>query len=132
MDTVSPHPADGTGTPRPAPISRWWRPALLIGLVAAMAGSVWGIREWRRRPAPQSAEEALPEFVSPFLNTRPGVKYVGSARCGECHAAQAATYADHPMGRSVSPAAEWLPRQKEAAASFEASHLRYTVARRGE
>ncbi len=39
---------------------------------------------------------------SPFLNTRPEVKYVADTRCDDCHAEIAARYRQHPMGRSIS------------------------------
>jgi hypothetical protein len=57
------------------------------------------------------------------------VEYVGSARCAECHAAEASTYAKHPMGRSVSPPDRWLPGQDRAARAFEDSGLSYAVER---
>ena len=38
---------------------------------------------------------------SPWLNTRPEVKYVGDAVCARCHADIAETYRRHPMGRSL-------------------------------
>ncbi len=42
------------------------------------------------------------------------------------------TYAEHPMGRSVSPPNRWLPGQGKAANSFDASGLHYAVERRGD
>jgi hypothetical protein len=106
---------------------RW---LLALVLIASMAGLLWGAYEWQRRRSTPPAGETPSLPPSPYLNTRPGVKYVGSARCGDCHAAQALTYAQHPMGRSVSPPLQGLPAQPKAAPSFEADGLRYTVERK--
>jgi hypothetical protein len=57
---------------------------------------------------------------------------VGSGRCAECHAKEAATYAEHPMGRSVSTASHGLPGQHQAPPSFAAGGLRYAVERRAD
>ncbi len=124
MDSPSPR-----HTTPAIPLRRRWRLLLpLMGIVAATA-AVWGAYDWYRR---RSAIAPPPPLTSPFLNTRPSVAYVGSQRCGECHAAEAATYAEHPMGRSISPASRWLPDQHKAVPSFETSGLRYVVERRGD
>jgi hypothetical protein len=106
---------------------RW---LLALGLFAGMAGLLWGAYEWQRRRATPPTDDAHAPSTSPYLNTRPGVKYVGSARCGDCHAAESRTYAAHPMGRSVSPALPGLPAQAKASPSFEADGLRYAVERK--
>ena len=41
--------------------------------------------------------------VSPYLNTRRDVKYVGDAACAGCHAKSSETFRQHPMGRSLAP-----------------------------
>ena len=107
--------------------SRW---LLALGLIAGMAGLLCGAYEWHRRRSSPPADDAPSRSASPYLNTRPGVKYVGSARCSDCHAAQALTYAEHPMGRSVSPALPGVPAQPKATPSFEVDGLRYAVERR--
>src|SRR5690349_5103229 len=119
MDSPAPPPGDAPVTPAPAARKRRWLVAL--GLAAALAGGVWAALGWQRRPP------AAEEFASPFLNTHPGVAYVGSARCAECHAEQAASFAHHPMGRSVSGGGHWLPEQPRATPSFEADGLHYAV-----
>jgi hypothetical protein len=105
---------------------RWtWLWLLPFGL-AVLAGSLWATYPWqRRRPVPPPVLPAAES--SPFLNTRPGVRYVGSARCAECHDKEAATYANHPMGRSVSPAGRPLGPRHAAAPSFQAGGLTYSV-----
>ncbi len=126
MDSLSRRPPDNLPTPPSIPVRRRWLLVLMLTVVAM--GAVWGAYSWHRR----RVEIAPRPFSSPFLNTRPGVGYVGSGRCGDCHPAEAATYAEHPMGRSVSAADRWLPAQDKADPSFEASGLRYAVERRGE
>jgi hypothetical protein len=40
-------------------------------------------------------------YTGPFRNIHPSVAYVPDRRCGSCHAAIAASFAEHPMGRSL-------------------------------
>src|SRR5262249_21196370 len=130
MDSLAPSPGDGPSTtPQPAASRKPWRRLLLLGLIIVLAGSLWGAHEWQQhRPSPPP--DAPPALrASPFLNTAAGVKYVGTARCAECHV-EASAYAKHPMGRSVSPARQWLAGQAAAPPTFEASGLRYAVERR--
>src|SRR5438067_1011558 len=74
-----------------------WRRALLIavglGVVALAVGrAVWG-------PADPFPMPPLP--ASPFLNTRPGVGYVGSDTCRRCHEGRHASFRHTGMGRSM-------------------------------
>jgi hypothetical protein len=101
----------------------------VAGLLILVAASVY---EWRRRHIAHGTDDALARFASPFLNTRPGASYVGTSRCAGCHNQEAATFAEHPMGRSVSVAGQWLPKQGAAASSFHASGLSYAVERRAD
>jgi Flp pilus assembly protein TadD len=102
---------------------RWW---LLLGLVILAAASAWGASVWQRhRPSPPRPDQ--PALPSPLLSTRAGVKYVGTARCAGCHVKEAASYARHPMGRSVSPPDRRLPGQPEAANAFDTAGLHYAV-----
>lgn len=50
-------------------------------------------------------------YDGPLRNIRPDVKYVGDARCIECHKEIHDTYREHPMGRSLVPIAELAGRQ---------------------
>jgi hypothetical protein len=106
---------------------RW---LLLFGLLVGVAGTLWGAYEWQRRRAAPGTDDAPARPASPYLNTRPGVQYVGSERCADCHAAEALTYAEHPMGRSVSPPLQQLPAQQKATPTFEADGLRYAALRK--
>jgi predicted CXXCH cytochrome family protein len=70
---------------------------------------------------------------SPYLNTRPGVKYVGDAACIRCHAEIAESYRSHPMGRSLSPisaAADSTVEKTAGAPLFEAGGLQYSIENR--
>ncbi len=55
------------------------------------------------RPDPRRA------YAGPLRNIDPAVAYVADDRCAECHATIAATYAEHPMGRSLVPADRAAP-----------------------
>lgn len=115
----------------PAVPLRWgWR--LWLALAVLAGGVAWSAYAWYRShsalPAPTPPSTARPSL----LNTQPGVAYVGSDRCRQCHLKESTTYAEHPMGRSVSPANQLIPGQKEAVGSFDASGLHYAVERRGD
>jgi hypothetical protein len=111
------------------PLCWGWR--LWLTLAVVSGGAAWGTYAWyRHRPA--IPVPPPPPALPRFLNTQPGVAYVGSQRCGQCHTKEAMTYAEHPMGRSVSPPNRWLPGQLKADGTFDASGLHYAVERRGD
>lgn len=58
--------------------------------------------EGPKSSADASAWDALLR-ASPYRNVQPGVAYVSDASCAECHNNIAASFARHPMGRSLSP-----------------------------
>src|SRR5262249_15341249 len=69
---------------------------LLIGIaVWFSAGPRAKNQATEAKPTPE------PASVSHYLNTRAGVEYTGDAACARCHAEIAATYRQHPMGRSL-------------------------------
>jgi hypothetical protein len=112
--------------------TRCWVWLWRLAFLALLIGATWGAYAWYRDHSSTPANPPPPSLASRFLNTQPGVAYVGSARCAQCHPTEAATYAKHPMGRSVSPPGRMLPDQPKAAASFEASGLRFAVERKGD
>jgi tetratricopeptide (TPR) repeat protein len=70
---------------------------------------------------------------SPYLNTRPGVAYVGDHVCVRCHREIALAYRDHPMGRSLAPVdadAAGPPMGAAAGLPFESQGVRYAIERR--
>jgi tetratricopeptide (TPR) repeat protein len=52
-------------------------------------------------PVPEDPPKS--EWVSPYRNLGPEVKYVGDKACAGCHPSQAETFRHHPMGRSMTP-----------------------------
>lgn len=112
--------------------TRVHRPRLLLvsGVLTAIGCSViwlgWrtvGVKNIRRS-----------DPISPYLNTRPGVRYLGDAACAGCHADIAQTYRHHPMGRSLVPISELKAddaRNGGSPPSFENHGLEYSVERRG-
>jgi hypothetical protein len=76
---------------------------LAIGL--GIASLLWPAGD-TRSPRPASLARSAGSWPqSPWLNVRPGVKYVGDAACARCHPDIAATFRRHPMGRSLFPIA---------------------------
>jgi Tetratricopeptide repeat/Cytochrome c554 and c-prime len=59
------------------------------------------------RKSVQVSTAHRPRPISPYRNTGADVKYVGDATCARCHAEIAATYQRHPMGRSLTPIADF-------------------------
>jgi tetratricopeptide (TPR) repeat protein len=73
---------------------------LVGGLAAVALALLFGLRYHARKvPAIPAADSAA--FESPYLNTRPNVRYVGDAACASCHPDIAARYRRHPMARDV-------------------------------
>jgi hypothetical protein len=71
---------------------------------------------------------------SPFLNTTPGVAYVGDEVCAGCHAGYDETYRQHPMGRSLFRGADAPPlEQYDAKANnpFQVGAFHFQVVRQG-
>jgi Tfp pilus assembly protein PilF len=101
---------------------------VLAFLVAA--GLIWAWRAFRRQDVRES------ELTSPYRNTASGVHYVGDAACVRCHADIAEEFAEHPMGRSVTPietaTAEARGGGDASRDLFEAEGFRYSLERRGD
>jgi hypothetical protein len=90
---------------------------LLMGL--ALAGvrlSPWNLRSLTlpARPSSASTEAEDPRRVydGPYRNIHPDVRYVGDAKCADCHGDIARSYARHPMARSLVPVEDLLDRQR--------------------
>lgn len=118
--------------PPPRGPSRWIG-LVACGLIAAVALLMWFA--WRNAEPARSdaADDPRLTFPSPYLNVRPGVRYVGDSRCGDCHS-QSATYARHPMARSTASAASVADLMKYDSGAhnpFEKKDLFYTVIRDG-
>ncbi len=93
----------------------------VVTLVAIGMAMFWHAPE----AATNSALTSTPDdprltYPTPFLNTRPEVKYVGDAACVDCHADIAEHYRQHPMGRS---AAETTPAHLRAVAGSSGVRL---------
>jgi hypothetical protein len=105
--------------------------ALAAGAVAGLV-AVLSWPEPARPPAPAPDDPRL-VFPTPYRNVVPDVGYVGDDACAGCHPAHAAGYRDHPMGRSLAPAAAARPVEGGAAGNpFEAEGFRYAVERAGD
>ncbi|QDU19717.1 tetratricopeptide repeat protein [Urbifossiella limnaea] len=100
------------------------RVAGVVAAIAVVAAGLWWL--WLR-PRPV-VEPAAPETAaSPYLNTRPGVAYVGSAVCVGCHDKDHASYLKTGMSRSAAPAA--APGAPDGTFEHAASGRRFEVRR---
>jgi Flp pilus assembly protein TadD len=100
---------------------------VLLPLTALIAAGLWVTWTWRKPPRRRS------ETVTPYRNARPGVAYVGDAACTPCHAEIAATYRQHPMGRSaiaIEAAPADIRGDESARTLFTAQGYEYAVERR--
>jgi hypothetical protein len=77
--------------------------------------------------APQSAQESrIPAQSVAFRNTVPGVKYLGSKVCAECHKEICASFGRTGMGRSMSTITPSLLEKLPASATVSAKALNRT------
>jgi hypothetical protein len=100
---------------------------LLVAMVVTVSVVLRSAGMLGRHPSRRTAR------TSPYQNTQPGVHYVGDEACVRCHAEISASFHLHPMGRSMSPAAEaptpGLDEQKSRV-EFTAGGLEYAIERR--
>lgn len=99
--------------------------ALLAVATAGGLGVFWAARKGRGD---------RPGLASRYRNVGAEVRYVGDDACVRCHAGIAATYRNHPMGRSLIPIAV-APAEfrggAEAQPLFEANGFTYAMENRG-
>ena len=101
----------------------------LLGAALVIALAVrWGLR--KGVPPVQADPFALtPLSASPYLNTDPGVGYVGSEACRACHEDRHASFRTTGMGRSM--AAVNLSREPpDAVFEHPLSKRRYQICRK--
>ncbi|MCI0681380.1 MAG: hypothetical protein L0Y71_04685 [Gemmataceae bacterium] len=124
-------PSPNSSLPQTAPRRRrtLWAGAGLIVLGAVIALAI----ALRRNdpPAIDAPTDPRLEYAGPFRNLDPAAAYVPDQRCADCHADIARTYAQHPMGRSLVPAAAAppLPLDPEHHNPFDALGARFLVER---
>ncbi len=100
---------------------------LLLAAVLVCLGGVLVFVSWRN-PTTSSALGRDP--LSPYLNTRAGVKYLGDAACVGCHKQSTEGYRQHPMGRSLAPIGESyvnLGGEADGRTLFENQGLSYSI-----
>jgi hypothetical protein len=82
---------------------------------------------------PRKTHSSLANLSTPYKNAQPGVDFVGDASCTSCHAEIAASFHQHPMGRSMAFADETVTpglNRDTSKVTFAASGLEYAVERR--
>ena len=114
------------------------RKALFItaGVLLIVALALWYAHRWQReKVAETSDDDPSATFASPYLNVRPGVKYVGDEACSECHVAETESYRRHPMGRAFAPMsalAAKMPYGQKSHNPFDEFGFHFVVDRQGE
>jgi Flp pilus assembly protein TadD len=117
--------------------SGWTKRTVLGAALGVLASALLLAAGWlawtRRQPVPAPADDPRLSYPTPYRNVHPDVHYVGDAACALCHTGHAATYVQHPMGRTLAPLtqAPVLERfDRSAHDPFEAAGFRFTVTRR--
>jgi hypothetical protein len=103
---------------------------VILATVLAAAGAWMVLTSWQP-PAARIARRDDPP--SPYLNTRPGVTYLGDSACTGCHAASAASFHRHPMSRSLAPVGAGPSTEVDERGGrvlFESAGLEYSIERR--
>jgi len=108
---------------------RRWLLALAGLLVAALVVvAVSGLLKKDASPGPDRFP-VLPLSSSPFLNTGPAARYVGSEACRSCHPGRDASFRRTGMGRSLAEV-DLAREPPDAAFDHPPSKRRYQVARK--
>jgi hypothetical protein len=116
-----------------------------VGMATAVGAAYWtsadngsvidpalSERDGAERPLPPDPRLG---YQGPFRNVRPGVEYVGDTSCARCHDKIAKSYARHPMGRSLVPAAQFTDRPPADRAHhnpFETFGIQFRVDQQGD
>jgi hypothetical protein len=133
-----PERGEGAGPARQGRRASSLSARLLVPLALAASaalGLVWLLLPGL--PPPDRPRTAPPDprlaYAGPFRNVHPSVRYVPDARCADCHPKIEAAYAEHPMGRSLYPAARapFPPTAPEQNNPFEAFGASFLVERQG-
>ena len=116
------------GDARPRAPRRWLLRG--TGLVAvALALLVWANR-WHKPPRAATDPFALPPLEpSPFLNTSPDVRYVGSQACVACHKDECTSFRCTGMGRSMATV-DLAQEPSDGAFDHPASKRGYQIVRK--
>jgi tetratricopeptide (TPR) repeat protein len=106
-------------------------------MLAAISAGLLLIDFHGQQREPETRTEATDPrltYTGPFRNVDPTVRYVSDSRCAECHEDIAASFALHPMGRSLLPAAEAVKPPVGTAQNnpFQAFGSRFQVEYQGD
>jgi Flp pilus assembly protein TadD len=113
---------------------------LSAAVLAILLMAAWFYLRRGAEEAPPAAGSDVPpdprlSYDGPFKNVHPSVRYVGDAKCAECHLDVTLPYSDHPMGRSLVPIRDLAKHQPYGKAHnnpFDAKGLRLWVEREGD
>jgi hypothetical protein len=112
----------------------FWRAVAVVSLLVALIGLAGAIA-WSLRPVPEPEPAAQPSFplptlsTSPYRNTSPEARYIGSKACYRCHTDESDSYRETGMGKSMAPvAADGEP--PDGAVDHSLSGRRYKIYRK--
>ena len=102
--------ANDPPTSRPRRLRSAWGVRLGVVAVLGFAAVAVYVAFFRKANDPPGGPPPDPRvtYAGPFRNVHPDVHYVTDQQCVECHQSICETYAKHPMGRSLVPAADEL------------------------
>jgi Tfp pilus assembly protein PilF len=106
----------------------------LAAIVVATAATWWAVARAPAPHAPVAAPAPATAAAPRPRNADPAVAYVGDAACARCHKEVAASFRQHPMGRSMHASDEPdldAPAEDAGAPPFQAFGLTYRQERRG-
>jgi hypothetical protein len=115
--------------------------ALVLGGLAVIWMAPSGGRQSPAQGTPGADAPRSGRFSTPYLNARPGVKYVGPRVCAGCHRDIYSRFRQHPMGQSLATVASASPIERYGPAAcnpfvadspFAAFGLHYQVRRQGK
>jgi predicted CXXCH cytochrome family protein len=128
--------ATTTDHTEPSPVAprgrRVWLLGLAGALIVALALTALAVRWGTKGPVAPPTEDPLSLRAlssSPFLNTTPAARYVGSEACRACHEDRHASFRRSGMGRSMAPV-DPAREPPDGALDHAASQRRYQVVRR--
>jgi hypothetical protein len=87
------------------------RRVLMLGLAGLCAATTTALvlffgQHTRDHATPPRRPDPRLDYTGPVRNVNPAVGYVAASRCTACHPDVAASFARHPMGRSLLPVAQ--------------------------
>src|SRR5262245_17601541 len=128
------------------PSGKVWKIGVSLLAAACLVAGVYVFGKFLRQGSPgpgpgeNHSDNTFPldprlSYHGPFRNIHPDVRYVNDGECVVCHQSISATYARHPMGRSlvaIADLADKQPYDKAHHNPFTAFDILFRVERQGD